>query len=603
MIELPLSIACIGGYAYWVRRWLGFPFRYVPLWVTSFLILALFLCAMANVLREGALFLATLGLGLSGLGLISLWRERHGHDPFGDESTHQVALLLVGCMVGFYCARNVFFSVIDDYVYWGILGKYLAYFHHLPDMKTTIYPRHLAYTPGAALFHYMGYQFGGRYDVGISYFAQNIVAISALFVMVKKNDIKSSIFFICLLTTLMVLQFGSIFSKLSVDHLLALYVLAILWIYFSKETISVRLVGVSVPLLVLFLFKQIGFFLALVLVAIMLADTLRHHPEGEWRKRNTVAFLLCLGACLFLVKLAWESHCGARGFDQFARVIDVQSMVAAVDLVHSPHVRQGAFLFVESILWGPADRLKLPYLVWYALLIYLWYRIFKGAPRKEKQRYQSFLVVFFAGFVCYLAMLYFLQLIVFGVGLHSDHAISMTRYVNIYFSGFALFTILIAWGSLVSGSRPMKVAWVYIMAILTLSILVGSKAQRLERSPYELEIELLAEKMEAHLDMKTGRRIAVIPGQNDHELGMRLLYHLLPHRLNYGAFPMESRDAFEDALQTYEYVVVQYPDSRTIEWLGPHTGDEIESGSFFRISPSSAEGGDTRKAVSLERLF
>ncbi|MDA3788224.1 MAG: hypothetical protein PF503_06980, partial [Desulfobacula sp.] len=160
---------------------------------------------------------------------IDAWYNRKtGQFPLPAKLFSALAALI---SISFLVPLGMKFTVIDDYVYWGIIGKYLYLNHHLPDANTAIIARHLAYTPGASIFQYFFYTLAGKYSQTLSYFAQNILLISALFVVLKKESIKKTLIFLCLLVVLLTLFSGSVFTKLQVDYLLSIYFFAILWIY------------------------------------------------------------------------------------------------------------------------------------------------------------------------------------------------------------------------------------------------------------------------------------------------------------------------------------------------------------------------------------
>jgi hypothetical protein len=270
MAGIFLTLVCLLGFVYAADRWLGIDFSFAPIFSISFLGILLFVFAVLNQLRFGTWLLIYTGLGFCVIGAIDAWRNREA--GFFSRPVQLYTVLVSLMFISFLVPIGMKFTVIDDYVYWGIIGKYLFLNHHLPDLNTTIIAKHLAYTPGTSIFHYFFYTLSGKYSPSISYFAQNIMLISALFVVLKKESIKRTLIFLCLLVMLLTLFSGSVFTKLQVDYLLSLYFFAILWIYFREQPTFLTIVTISLPVCFIFLIKEIGFALGLLVLIIILFD-------------------------------------------------------------------------------------------------------------------------------------------------------------------------------------------------------------------------------------------------------------------------------------------------------------------------------------------
>ena len=172
MVDIFLTVLCFSGFVYAVSRWLKIHFSYAPIFSASIIGILLFVFGVSNTLAPGTRFLIYTGFILSAVGGIDVWYNRKTIQNYCSVQLFVVlvSLIVISCLV----ALGMEFTVIDDYVYWGIIGKYLYLNDHLPDSNTAIIARHLAYTPGTSLFHYFFYTLTGKYNPAISYFAQNV---------------------------------------------------------------------------------------------------------------------------------------------------------------------------------------------------------------------------------------------------------------------------------------------------------------------------------------------------------------------------------------------------------------------------------------------
>ncbi|MCF6248660.1 MAG: hypothetical protein L3J69_15075, partial [Desulfobacula sp.] len=191
MIGLLLSILCFYGYVYASSQILKIPIGQAPFFSISIIGVALFFFAVSNQLETGAFLIFVVGMVcFAGAGVHFFKQKKKIESGWFRHPAFLFALLLV---FSFIITLGMTFTTIDDYVYWGIIGKYLHFYNHLPTPDTTIIARHLGYTPGTSLIHYFFYQIMNDYRPAISYFAQNIILLSALFVVIKEEKIKHNI--------------------------------------------------------------------------------------------------------------------------------------------------------------------------------------------------------------------------------------------------------------------------------------------------------------------------------------------------------------------------------------------------------------------------
>ncbi len=119
------------------------------------------------------------------------------------------------------------FSSIDDYSFWGVMSKYLFFFHQLPTNADYISASFLTYTPGMACFHYLFYYATGNYSQFSGYVGQGAVLLSALMVLYDPKNQRQSIFRIAVAYIILNVGFGTLLARMEVDGYVAAYVFAI----------------------------------------------------------------------------------------------------------------------------------------------------------------------------------------------------------------------------------------------------------------------------------------------------------------------------------------------------------------------------------------
>ncbi|WP_300456970.1 hypothetical protein [Desulfobacula sp.] len=599
MMDIVLTVLWFSGFVYAGNRWLKIDFSYAPIFSVSFVGILLFVFAVSNYLKPAAGFLCSAGFILSAIGGIDAWRNRRTqHFPVPVPLFMVLVLLII---LSFLVPLGMKFTVIDDYVYWGIIGKYLYLHHHLPDANTAIIERHLAYTPGTSLFHYFFYTLTGRYSPAISYFAQNILLISAFFVVLKKDDFKRTLIFLCLLVILLTLFSGSIFTKLQVDYLLSIYSFAVLWIYFREPPTLLTVFTISLPACFLFLIKEIGIALCLLLLMIILFDLFFHRDLDGKVKFKSIVVVILTGGIVYLLKQTWTDHCQMMEFLKFNTGVNMDSIWQAVQFFSDGTVQKGVWLFVKGIFIGPADRLNLPYVFWYLAVVFFWIKILSKQTTDNKTRYARCLKILGASFAVYLILMYFLQVIVFKVGENYDHTIGLTRYLNIFFCQVVCFTLLLYGDQYLQHIVSNKRVVFFITGVI-LMIGLSRIETELHRDSHYNEAEQVAKKIEKNIDKGKENLIGIVPGTNDHHLGIKLLYHLLPNRVNHDGFPVQDKDVFLSSLQQYDFVLFNEPGDRIEEWIHPFVETPFDNTGFFKIILGGTDNVKD-KIIKLEKVF
>ncbi len=565
MMGMGITILCLSGFVLAGVRWLKISAAFSPLVSISFIAVVLYLFALSGQLRAGANMLMISGLLLfAAVSVSALVPPR----SFTWNKFFRIAVVFTGLgLIAFFLAWNMAFTVIDDYVYWGIMGKYLFINDHLPVAGNPLDVRILAYTPGAALIHYFFYHLFGRYSTDISYFAQGVVLISALGVLVKEENIKSSVVSIGLSILLLTLFFGSIFTKLQVDYLLSSILFAIFWICYCEKDPFRKLLTIALPICFLFLIKEIGLLLGWLALMIVLADILAAGSVARKEKVMLSGMVLTTGAVLTGLKLSWTSHVAAMGFTPFHSGIHLESIQAALQIFSDPHIRNGAMIFMRELFFGPADRLNLPYLLWYALMAFWGYKIYRQIHPAAEKRFKVFAAMVFSAFVLYLFLLYCLQIIVFNVGTTSNHTVGFARYCNILFSPIALILVMVFTRRVVLAHDTVSTRAFLVISFIMIGVLVGSRVEvSLNRDPLDLQVEAFSRQISSRLDHQPVS-IGVVAGKNDHLAHLQFLYYLLPAAVDYHPRQFQSPEELEEYLLRHEYLIVFHPDPQEADWL------------------------------------
>ncbi len=602
MVDIFLTIFCFSGFVYASSRWLKIDLSYAPIFSASLMGVLLFIFAISNQLQKGTLVLIFSGFVFSLFWVAEYLKKRKtaSLEPLFRVSTIFIALIIIS----FILTLQMTFTVVDDYVYWGIMGKYLYINNHLPVAGCPLDTRILAYTPGTSLFHYFFYLLAGKYSVHISYFAQNINLISALFVVVKKENIKKSIVYMSGLIILMTVFYGSIFTKLQVDYLLSIICFSIFWIYYNEKNIHLKLLTISMPICFLFLIKEIGFVLGLLIIAVIFFDIFVDNKINIKKKLGALGFLLLTGAAFFLLKSLWLNHVSAMGFVEFHNAINWDSIKNTFHIFSDSAVQKGFFLFIKEAVIGSADRLNLPYLFWYILIVFLWFKIFKRFQNKENSRFVLFSGLVLLSFFGYLFLLYCMQIIIFQVGNTSDHTIGFSRYLNILFSQIIFIIIITFIHTIILKKRKIgRKICIGVIGIVLLVLGFSRFEIYLHRENQDIQIQKVSQQIENKINNDINS-IGIITGRSDNIPNLQFLYYLLPNKVDYKAKINKDENALIHHIKKYDYIILYNPEPLILDWLKPYIEKESRSQkiSLLRVRQEQS-GNELPKKFSLERIL
>lgn len=280
----------------------------------------------------GALPMVRLAVLAAGLLLLMTEILRHRATSLARLTSLPILVWLGLAVVYFALHSGGHFRFYDEYSHWGIhLKEMLALNGYWDASSNSLHPR---YPPGPTLWQYLFFVFRPFND-GLAYFAQFLLLITPLMILFEgvggrssealrdnkqqrwstQNPI-GSVFWIVAITTLILLSLASLghgIASLYVDHVLGAWIagLVVAVITTTDRPSLSRHLPLLMPLVVLALIKDVGFFFALALAAIfallLLLRTLDSRPpRWRWRKPAVLLAIWVIGS--LLVTLAWTAN-------------------------------------------------------------------------------------------------------------------------------------------------------------------------------------------------------------------------------------------------------------------------------------------------------
>ena len=591
MTGLLLSLPAYLGYVLWTARVLKISPALSPLFCSCGLMLVLFWMGLGGGLWEGKIALLAGGWFLAGFEIFrwEYWRRRL-QEPGGRNAG---LLFGSGLSVILFCSLSGYPSVVDDYSFWAIIGKSLISFNSFPGIDTSIFPRHLSYTPGLALFQYFFHGLVQQQSLYIAYVAQNLLLLSVLLAIGEGLKRVETITLVSAAFILLVIFSGSVLQKLRADHFLYSLGFIALWLYMAKGFEMSRLAVICITLPTLYLVKEVGLLVSGLLVVYLVVDILR---RKDLRGRSTI---LALGGCglaaslTILGKIAWDSHCMAAGFHSFHQAVTVERLAAPFDVFGNESSRRAAAIFLRELVIGAADGLKSPYCVWYYGLFLVARKTYAHLDETVRSRYLLFFKLGIPFYLLYVVMNYIMQYTVFGLGDRTLSPPSLSRYLNIFFGCGALLILLMGLRVAEPLKRTVRRGLVGVAALIVLVTSWPDAPQ-----PFELEISGLGEKMRPMLQKDS--RVCITPGRSgDHYPGFRLLYLEFPVRFNVDPFPAIDGRGTGEQLNSCDFVLVYRPEAKSNILLQPFAEEPLNHGTFFSV----VSGGGQDKVPRLKRMF
>jgi hypothetical protein len=593
MTALLISLPAFLGYVFGVCRWLQVSFAFSPLLCSCGLIILLFWAALAGWLpvATGAL----LGGGLL-LFIIHLVQYRWWQEQLARGGVRNSAVVFFGGLsLILLCSLTGRPSVVDDYSFWAIIGKSIIAYQHLPGADTSIFARHLTYTPGLALFQYFFHSLSGQQDLFVAYVAQNLFLLTLLLALTEEQELSHSLSLIAAVFILLVFFSGSVLQKLRVDHFLYTIAFVVLWVQLQLRSTPSRFAVISFCLVCLYLIKEVGLIVAVFLLVVLVVDTIREKGATNTEKIRYLVGYAVVVLVLAMQKVVWDTHCAALGFQSFHSAVTTKKLIAAFSLIDNETSRHAFFIFLKECLIGAADGLKLPYLCWYLLLIFVVYKTLPRLAEDIRSGYRTFFTVAIPFYLLYAGMNYVMQYAVFGLGSTTDTPASLDRYLNIFFACFVQL-ILITGLNTVSSCR-----WYSRNGLIGLAVLIAlATSWPTKKKPFDLEIEQLGKRMQPMLTADS--RVCITPGNSGNPYpGFHLLYLQFPARFTVDPFPghVESGRPVREKLAECDFLLVYRPEAAGNDLLQPFADQPLDHGSFFQV----VVGKMPSDTITLEKRF
>jgi hypothetical protein len=578
MTAILLSLPAFIGYVLSVHRWLKIPFALSPLFCSCCLMVLLFWAALGGLLPAVRVTLLAGGMLLLILQFVNYrwWQIQFQQGP----ARNSALIFFGGLPLILICSVTGQPSVVDDYSFWAIIGKSINAYNSLPGPDTSIFARHLTYTPGLALLQYFFHSLGGPQQLFVAYAAQNLFLLTLLLVLSEEHDFANGLALIAGAFIILIFFSGSILQKLRVDHFLYLTAFVVLWLQLRTSLTPARFTVISCCLLSLYLVKEVGLLIATFLLVVLVVNIVRQRNANARPKLGYLAGCVVVLLVLTGDKLIWDAHCTALGFASFHGAITKTKIIEAFNLVDNEASRQALRIFLQEFFLGAADGLKLPYLVYYLLLFVVGQKTFPRESDDIRRRYRFFFALAIPFYLLYAGMNYVMQYAVFGLGSTTSTTASLARYLNIFFACFVLL-ILITGLRTILFSRPTLRQGLIVLAGLIMVVTSWPE----KRKAFDLEIEELGKRMQPMLTEDS--RVCITPGDaGDHYPGFRLLYLQFPARFTVDPFPgsAKSGKAVREKLADCDYLLVYRPAAASNRLLQPFADQPLHHGTFFQVA-------------------
>ena len=505
MLSVLLLVCNLSGYFFFAKRAFQMPAAVTPLFGISFVIIMMFL---GFIWQQPQVIYSTLSYFGIGLGIISFIYPT----DFDDKREYLIYWGLV--LLSFCYAYAMTFSAIDSYVYWGLIGKYLYVTDSLPTLQSGFVPRHLSYTPGLGGWQYFIFQVFHSDNVRFAFLAQNLLLLASIFAVATDRCWRQKWASLCVLILCLAIFRGSVFAKMQVETILIVAAFIGCWyvLIFGDKIATYLLLVLLCPLL--FLIKQIGLALALLIIVFAAVNLLRNRKHSAW-----VVLAVAL-AVLLVIKIVWSYYWHSVGIHSFVNAVTIESLTAALK-THQAWHQIGQFMYALTL--GPADRLHIPFFIYSLAMFYMGRQIKKSAI-DSRDAFMLFRRVAWPFFAVYAILLLAMQLVVFP---GYDHLIGVMRYLQI-FSLPIFFCYLFTYLRTTNYAENKHVFRGLIIVVVLISI-IGYKHRLKENEPGNnwQKLSVLAK------NLKPSQQDICIDVKPESLLGLRFYYFTTPRKLKY----------------------------------------------------------------------
>lgn len=297
-----LSLASLLGITAQIQRRGQLGFAHAFSCAIGLVLAALYVASLLGILWYGAAALLLVGLALGGLAVVQAVRERKRPGSSG------YYVVIAACIGFFVLHRNSSFYRFDEFAHWGIFLRDLVHSHALWGAASN--SMHPHYLPGTPLWQYWFCAFTGFADAN-AYFAQFLLLLAPILILcdLARKQAIGWLLAILSLCIFLLASFSNGLASLYVDHIVALWIAAILVVIVRQPLLErTNLMLLAVLLIPLALFKGIG--IAFVLVISFTAAGLlileSHQQPVAARIRHVLLLLAVVLAPSLCMRVAWS---------------------------------------------------------------------------------------------------------------------------------------------------------------------------------------------------------------------------------------------------------------------------------------------------------
>lgn len=411
----------------------------VPIITISSIVMLLYFAALLHILFVAIDFICILGIA-SVIYFLCNWLLSKNYRI--DIAEYKIILFsLVIIFILWVAPKSAFFSNWDEFSLWAKVSKFIYLTHSLPDHSSFIEAVFLRYPTGPAIFHAFILKYLGGFFEGGVYFAQNILTIAPLFIVLDKN--KSNLFnltiFLLMIIVIYAVNFGLrigefryIFNNLYNDNLSGLYFAASILIYLKNRN-NPLINWLLLPVLsFLILIKETATLFALFAIIFIIIDQLilfKNHLITQPKKKFILGFsIFMLLAGIIFVKLTWIYHC--KDFTPIN--------INYLSFLSNPHFNDIAQNFFSSLLFvNPSIRPYFTTSLWLYILLGISFYIIKNCHQNKQPLFIRLFIILSIGYFTYALILFILYLTWFSA-YEANYLASFNRYIGSYILAYAL---------------------------------------------------------------------------------------------------------------------------------------------------------------------
>ena len=354
-----LALMCtLIGFCLFIFNQLKVDIEETPIISIAFIMITLYLLALAGALK--AAIPAVTALGLSLIPFV-LFQSRHQITKLLRAICHPgFIIFIIGIPVLYLLARKVIFSNWDEFSHWGLIVKALYYHGGLPQQDSMV--TFIAYPPGTALLQYFVTNLMGKQE-GIIVFTSvmTVWACAIAFTKSLKWRQLPLVLMSLALVYLAYVHFSSSLWCIYVDGLIGLLFATAFELYYEHNAPSQSNILKTIPLLAMMtLIKESGILLALLFCTLMATDSfyirkttgdlsaksLPNHKKPNWT-------LFAMAALVpILLDISWALHLSSIGIGHG------QSLVQNF-IFNAPNSNQGIIpAFANAIVSTPVGSAR-----------------------------------------------------------------------------------------------------------------------------------------------------------------------------------------------------------------------------------------------------